>query len=105
MGVIVPLIMIFKLYKIRYKTADAVKDSSFQEFNEVYKKYDVKLLGGGYNADDHHEISFMTVYKDEDHYKDTVQKLQNDSKYIELTKKLEESREDVQVKTLEGFEF
>ena len=105
MEIVVLLFMIFKLYKMKFTTADAVKDSSFQEFNEIYKKYDVKLVGGGYNSKDHQEIYFMSVFNDEDHYKETTQKLQSDPKYVELTKKLEEHREDVDVKTLEGFEF
>lgn len=90
---------------MKFKTADAVHESSYKEFDEVYKKYDVKLVGGGYNAKDHKEIYFMSVYNDEDHYKETTKKLQSDPAYIELSKKLEENREDVQVKTLEGFEI
>jgi len=90
---------------MKFKTADAVHESSYKEFDEVYKKYDVKLVGGGYNAKDHKEIYFMSVYNDEDHYKETTKKLQSDPTYIELSKKLEENREDVQVKKLEGFEI
>ncbi len=90
---------------MKFKTADAVSNSEYNEFDVLYKKYGVKLVGGGYNAKDHQEIYFISVYNDENHYKETTQKLQSDPKYIELTKKLEESREDVQVKTLEGFDI
>ncbi|MHA1211898.1 MAG: hypothetical protein ACTSSH_05495 [Candidatus Heimdallarchaeota archaeon] len=90
---------------MKFSTADAAHDNGYKEFSEVYEKYDVKLVGGGYNSEDHKEISFMSVYNDEDHYKETIDKLKSDSAYIKLSKKLEVNREDVRVKTLEGFEF
>jgi len=88
-----------------FNTADAVSENRFNEFNELYKKHSVKLVGGGYNSKNHQEIYFITAYNDEDHYKVTTQKLQADQKYLDLTKMLEEDRENVQVKTLEGFEM
>ncbi|MHA1557405.1 MAG: hypothetical protein ACTSPM_10790 [Candidatus Heimdallarchaeota archaeon] len=97
--------MIYKLYNMKYKTADAVSVNDYDEFNVIYKKYGVKLVGGGYNTKDHKEIYFISVYNDDNHYDETIQKLQSDPKYIELTKKLEQNREDVQIKTLEGFEI
>lgn len=105
MEIAVQLFMIYKLYKMKYKTADAVHENSYKEFDEIYKKYDVKMVGGGYNSEDHKVIYFMSVYNDEDHYKETVKKLQSDPTYIELTKKLEVNREDIKVKTLEGFDI
>ena len=99
------LTMIYKLYKMKFKNADSVHENSYKEFDEVYQKYDVKLVGGGYNSKDHKELYFMSVYNDEDHYKETVEKLKSDPTYIELSKKLEVDREDVQVKTLEGFDI
>ena len=90
---------------MKFKTADAVHENSYKEFDAVYQKYGVKLVGGGYNSEDHNEIYFMSVYNDEDHYKESIKKLQSDPAYIELSKKLEVDREDVQVKTLEGFEI
>ncbi|MCG3254199.1 MAG: hypothetical protein ACTSUW_03495 [Candidatus Heimdallarchaeota archaeon] len=90
---------------MKFKTADAVHENSYKEFDEVYKKYGVKLVGGGYNSKDHKEIYFMSVFNDEAHYKETTEKLQSDPTYIELSKKLEVDREDVQIKTLEGFDI
>ncbi|MHA1243524.1 MAG: hypothetical protein ACTSP7_03015 [Candidatus Heimdallarchaeota archaeon] len=95
--------MIYKLYKMKFATADAVSENDFNEFDKLYKKHNVKLVGGGYNTDDHQEIYFISVFNDEDHYKETTQKLQSDERYVKLTKKLEENREGIQVKTLEGF--
>ncbi len=88
---------------MKFKSADAVHENSYKEFDKLYKKYGVKLVGGGYDSKDHKEIYFMSVYDDEDHYKDIVKKLQSDSTYIELSKKLEVDREDVNIMTLEGF--
>ena len=88
---------------MKFKTADAVHESSYKEFDVVYKKYGVKLVGGGYDSKDHKEIYFMSVFNDEDHYKETTKKLQSDSTYMELSKKLEVDREDVNIMTLEGF--
>ena len=78
---------------------------SLKEFDAVYKKYGVKLVGGGYDSKDHKEIYFMSVFNDEDHYKETTKKLQSDSTYMELSKKLEVDREDVNIMTLEGFDI
>ena len=88
---------------MKFKTADAVHEKSYKEFDVVYKKYGVKLVGGGYDSKDHKEIYFMSVFNDEDHYKETTKKLQSDSTYMELSKKLEVDREDVNIITLEGF--
>jgi len=94
--------MLYKLYKAKNKSSDPIYDDSFEDFSKVYKKYDVQVLGGGTNVDNKSEMYLMVVYKDNAHYEETVKKLRADPKYIELTKKLEESRESVEVITLES---
>ncbi len=94
--------MLYKLYKAKNKSTDPVYEDSFDEFSKIYKKYDVQVLGGGTNVDDKSEMYLMTVYKDQAHYEETVKKLRTDPKYIELTKKLEERRESIEVITLES---
>ncbi len=94
--------MIYKLYKSIQKEADVIYDDSFDEFSKIYKKYDVNVLGGGTNADNTREMYLMVAYKDKSHYDETVKKLRNDPKYQELTKKLEERRNSIEVITLES---
>ena len=94
--------MFYKLYKSIQKTADIIYDDSYEEFSKIYKKYDVKVLGGGTNVDNPREMYLMVVYKDKTHYEETVKKLQNDPKYAELSKELQERRESIEITTLES---
>lgn len=96
--------MYYKLYKSRNKTTDIGYDESFSEFNKIYKKHDVQVLGGGTNVEDPHEMYLLTLYKNKSHYEETVKKLRDDPKYVELTKKLQEDRESIEVITLESDE-
>ncbi|MHA1198395.1 MAG: hypothetical protein ACTSQF_03490 [Candidatus Heimdallarchaeaceae archaeon] len=94
--------MLYKLYKARNKTAGTDFNESYRDFIDTYKKYDVQVVGGGSNIDDSHEMYIMIAYKDEKHYKETVEKLKSDSTYIEQSKKLHELRESIDVVTLES---
>ena len=94
--------MLYKLYKSKQKSTDVVYDDSFEEFSKIYKKYDVQILGGGNNVDDKSEMYLMVVYKDKDHYEETVAKLRADPTYQELSKKLQEKRDSIEVITLES---
>jgi len=94
--------MLYKLYKAKNKTTDVIYDDSFEEFSKIYKKYDVQVLGGGTNVEDNSEMYLMIVYKDKNHYEETVKKLQADPTYNDLSKKLQESRESIEVITLES---
>ena len=71
--------MLYKLYKSKQKSTDVIYDDSFEEFSKIYKKYDVQVLGGGTNVDDSSEMYLMVVYKNKNHYEETVKKLQADS--------------------------
>ena len=97
--------MYYKLYKSKNKTTDFGYDESFSEFNKIYKKYDVQVLGGGANVEDRREMYLLTLYKDKTHYEETVKKLRDDPKYMELSKKLQEDRESIEVITLESDEY
>ncbi|GAI76402.1 unnamed protein product, partial [marine sediment metagenome] len=50
------------------------------------------------------EMYLLTLYKNKSHYEETVKKLKSDPKYMELSKKLEEGRESIEVITLESDE-
>jgi hypothetical protein len=94
--------MLYKLYKSKQKSTDVSYDDSFEDFSKIYKKYDVQVLGGGTNVDDNSEMYLMIVYKDKNHYEQTVKKLQSDPTYQELSKNLQEKRESIEVITLES---
>ncbi|MHA2255853.1 MAG: hypothetical protein ACXAAM_07265 [Candidatus Heimdallarchaeaceae archaeon] len=94
--------MLYKLYKSKQKSTDVIYDDSFEDFSKIYKKYDVQVLGGGTNVDDNSEMYLMVVYKDKNHYEETVKKLQTDPTYQELSKNLQEKRESIEVITLES---
>jgi len=94
--------MLYKLYKSKVKPTEVTYEDSFEDFSKIYKKYDVQILGGGTNTEDNSEMYLMVAYKDEDHYKQTVEKLHSDSTYQELSKKLQETRESIEVITLES---
>ena len=96
--------MYYKLYKTKTKTTDVSYDASFSEFNKIYQKHDAQVLGGGANVEDRREMYLMTLYKNKLHYEETVNKLRDDPKYMELSKKLEEGRESIEVITLESDE-
>ena len=94
--------MLYKLYKAKNKSSEDIYDDSFEGFSKVYKKYDVQVLGGGTNVDDNSEMYLMVVYKDKNHYEETIKKLKADPTYVELSKKLQETRESIDVITLES---
>ena len=95
-------VMLYKLYKAKNKTSDEIYDDSFEGFSDVYKKYDVQVLGGGTNVDDNSEMYLMVVYKDKKQYEETIKKLQADPTYVNLSKKIQEQRESIEVITLES---
>ncbi len=95
-------IMLYKLYKSKQISTDVIYDDSFEDFSKIYKKYDVQVLGGGTNVDDNSEMYLMVVYKDKTHYEQTVEKLREDPTYKELSEKLQEKRESIEIITLES---
>ena len=67
-------------------------DELISEFEAVYKKHNVDILGAWANEDDPSEIFYQSKYESEEDYKRTVEELRNDADYAELTTKLEEIR-------------
>ncbi|MFW9966295.1 MAG: NIPSNAP family protein [Candidatus Thorarchaeota archaeon] len=88
---------IYMLY--RNKSKDGKSDDLNElreEFEAIYKKYKVDILGFWETADDPNEVYYISKYEDEADYKSTTEKLHSDERYAELTKKLEEVRLDFQ---------
>ena len=96
--------MLYKLYIDRSKPEGQIAESEmervFKGFQEIYDEYGVKVIGAWNNADDPLEGYLITAYKDEAHYEEAVAKMRANKKYQELSEKLQDSRESVQVVTL-----
>ena len=66
--------MIYKLYKERSKglSDQPVGLEMFDDFNEIYKANDVKVIGVWQNTEDPNEVYFMTAFQSEEHYQNFV---------------------------------
>ena len=94
--------MIYKLYKERSKglSDQPVGLDLFDEFNKIYEANDVKVVGVWQNSNDSKEVYFMTAFRDEEHYNNFVAAVKEDSTYLEMSLKIEEDRESIEVTTL-----
>jgi hypothetical protein len=94
--------MLYKLYKERSKglSDQPVGLELFDDFNEIYKANDVKVIGVWQNNEDPNELYFMTAFRDEEHYQSFVASVREDSVYQEMSKKIEEDRESIESTTL-----
>lgn len=62
------------------------------EFEEIYKKHEVDIVGFWENAEDPTEAFYISRYKDEADYKKTVERLRSDKRYAKLTEDLRKLR-------------
>ncbi|MFW9845653.1 MAG: NIPSNAP family protein [Candidatus Thorarchaeota archaeon] len=85
---------LYMLYRNKSKTGGL--DDLRKEFEGVYEKYNVNIIGFWENADDPNEVYYITRYEDEADYKTKVQQLRADARYAELTEHLKEVRADFQ---------
>ncbi|MFQ5819662.1 MAG: hypothetical protein ACE5I5_06720 [Candidatus Heimdallarchaeota archaeon] len=93
--------MLYKLYKTRYPAGNRPDLERFKEFQKIYKEHGVKVIGGWQNVNDPQETWFMTAYRDKAHFDEALAKMQADPKYMEMSKKLQEARDSIEVTTLE----
>lgn len=89
--------MLYKLYIVKYKTASEESRSihHFDEFNKIYKKHGVKVIGVWYNLDDPNESIFMTAFNDEEHYNSFVEEMSHNERYQEMSSELAAERESI----------
>ncbi len=96
--------MLFKLYRSVSHPDDKIPDEEmkriFKGFQEIYKEYDVKVIGAWENIENPLESYLITAYKDETHYKEAVAKMRANERYQKLTEERRAARETVEVKTL-----
>ena len=74
-------------------------------FEEVYKKHNVDVLGFWEVADNPTEAYYIVKYESDADYKDTVEKLRADTRYQELSSKLNEIRLEMESTKLNPMGF
>ena len=81
------------LYKTKIKENQVeTMDELITQFEAIYKKHNVDILGAWANEEDPSEIFYQSKYENEEDYKRKVEELQKDATYAELTTKLEDIR-------------
>ena len=89
---------LYKLYVDRTKSSiDKPRGIELaHEFRKIYEENGVKFVGVWTNINDPQEQYFMTAYKDENHYKQFLEKAGTNQKYQEMSKELAEERESIE---------
>jgi hypothetical protein len=89
--------MLYKLYIVKYKGSSEESRSMhhFDEFNKIYKKHGVKVIGVWYNLDDPSESHFMTAFDDKKHYTSFVEAMKDNKRYQEMSAELADERESL----------
>jgi hypothetical protein len=64
----------YMLYRSKAKSSEEL-DNLRMQFEEIYKKHKVDIVGFWVNAEDESEAYYMSKYENEDHYKKTVETL------------------------------
>lgn len=70
------------------------------KFEEIYRKYEVNIVGFWESAEDPTETYYLSKYENEDDYKRKVELLRSDERYVQLTKELDEIRLDTKATRL-----
>jgi hypothetical protein len=89
----------YMLYRSKAKSSEEL-DSLRLQFEEIYKRHKVDIVGFWVNAEDESEAYYMSKYKDEAHYKSTVDILRKDEDYIRLGAELQKTRVENESKRL-----
>ncbi|MBY8998813.1 MAG: NIPSNAP family protein [Candidatus Thorarchaeota archaeon] len=84
---------LYMLYRSKAKNTEEL-DKLRLQFEEIYKRNKVDIVGFWTNADAEDEFFYMSRYKDEADYKNTVERLRKDEDYIRLGHELKEARLD-----------
>jgi len=85
----------YMLYKTTAKSSREMDDLRVQ-FQEIYKRHNVDIVGFWTNADAEKEFFYMSRYENEGDYKRKVEELHRDEEYKRLTSKVKEARMDFQ---------
>jgi hypothetical protein len=81
------------LYQSKIKEGkEGTMDKLRSLFEELYKKYNIEILGAWANLDNPSETFYISKYEDENDYRRKTEELRKDKTYAELTAKLQEIR-------------
>lgn len=79
------------LYTTKAKSSKEMDDLRVQ-FQEIYEKHKVDIVGFWVNAEAEEEFFYMSRYENEADYKNKVALLQKDEDYIRLGSQVKEAR-------------
>ncbi len=89
----------YMLYTTKAKSSKEMDDLRVQ-FQEIYERHKVDIVGFWVNAEDESEAYYMSKYENEEHYKSTVAKLRSDEDYVRLGAELAKTRVENESKRL-----
>lgn len=75
-------------------------DEIRSQFNEIYTKHGIEVLGYWKKADESNESVYMVRYESERDYQDKIEELHEDEDYLALTAKLNSIRTDLTLEKL-----
>ena len=81
----------YMLYTTKAKSSEEMDDLR-KQFQEIYNRYNIDVVGFWTNAEAENEFFYMSKYKDETDYEKKVELLRNDEEYKNLTEKVKEAR-------------
>ncbi|MHA2090475.1 MAG: hypothetical protein ACW98K_06410 [Candidatus Kariarchaeaceae archaeon] len=93
--------MLYKMYIQRYKPNRVILPEIFEDILKIYRENGVLVLGHWMNKKDSNETVLITVYKDEMHYQNFIDKMKTYVQYQERRKLLGDYRISFEVKDLE----
>ena len=81
----------YMLYTTKAKSSKEMDDLRVQ-FQEIYERHKVDIVGFWVNAEAEEEFFYMSRYENEADYKNKVALLQKDEDYIRLGSQVKEAR-------------
>ena len=85
----------YMLYTTKAKSSKEMDDLRVQ-FQEIYERHKVDIVGFWVNAEAEEEFFYMSRYENEADYKNKVALLQKDEDYIRLGSQVKEARMEFQ---------
>ncbi len=83
----------YMLYTTKAKSTKEMDDLRVQ-FQEIYERHKVDIVGFWVNAEAEEEFFYMSRYENEADYKNKVALLQKDEDYIRLGAEVKEARKE-----------
>ncbi|MGD2072595.1 MAG: NIPSNAP family protein [Candidatus Thorarchaeota archaeon] len=86
---------LYMLYQSKIKQGqEETMDNLRTEFEDLYKKHNIEIIGAWANEEDSTETFYLSRYENKEDYEKKTGALRKDTRYAELTDKLKEVRLD-----------